>query len=498
MIGYLKIYFKYYTKIIYAHENKTEYFDFNSIKEKLKLNLNELEPMKLLKIYIFELLYEQCNKDNNTLISFIKDFSVDYLSSYIENISDTNKCKKDAKTNYFMFSYEILDIKLNLFKERIDKNKNPLLYNLFQNEDKINMLDKLPSINKLTNLIRESLYYKKTNDEIDSSYLNDEKEIIEIKDFKKLKEDYISNYNSLISDNSQILSNDINYPLGKFIIEKNKLLYTIYKDFINSQNNFIESLIKGNISDEIKEFLKNIDIIYVQDARESDILEENKILEFISQNSFIKYKFDESNNDILFDETFKNTYFNFDKIEKLIIFEILKGVKKFYPIDNGIKKVVKREEYKEIDKGIISDYQKKFGIDNISDENIQKINNNLNNLIKEDNYNLLLPNLLLSLQYLMIHIYSNSNNLTNDYYIEDVIRSIPPANTWIQLDLLKKLFEIKENEKGNNGAGTKPTTEVNNDFNFMDAFNDIANGTKNYKLSQLITIFNIYQNLTKN
>ena len=256
-----------------------------------------------------------------------------------------------------MFSYEILDIKLNLFKERIDKNKNPLLYNLFQNEDKINMLDKLPSINKLTNLIRESLYYKKTNDEIEKSYLSDEKEIIERKDFKKLKEDYISNYNSLISDKSQILSNDDNnyYPLGKFIIEKNDLLYTIYKDFINSQNNFIESLIKGNISDEIKEFLKNIDTIYVQDAQESDILEENKILEFISQNSFIKYKFDESNNDILFDETFKNTYFNFDKIEKLIIFEILKGVKKFYPIDNGIKKVVKIEEYKEIDKGIIID-----------------------------------------------------------------------------------------------------------------------------------------------
>ena len=449
--------------------------------------------MKLLKIYIFELLYEQCNKDNNTLISFIKDSSVDYLNSYIENISDTIKCKKDAKTNYFMFSYEILDIKLNLFKERIDKNKNPLLYNLFQNKDKINKLDKLPSINKLTNLIRESLYYKKTNDEIDSSYLNKEKEIIERKDFEKLKKDYISNYNSLISDKSQILSNDINYPLGKFIIEKNDLLYTIYKDFINSQNNFIESLINGNISDEIKEFLKNINTIYVQDEQESDILEENKIFEFIIQNSFIKYKFDESNNDILFDETFKNTYFNFDKIEKLIIFEILKGVKKFYPIDNGIKKVVKIEEYKEIDKGIINDYQKKFGIDNISDENIQKINNYLNNLSKEDNYNL-----LLSLQYLMIHIYSNSNNLTNDYYIEDVIRSIPPANTWIQLDLLKKLFEIKEDEQGNNGGGTKQTTEGNNDFDFMDAFIDIDNGTKNHKLSQLITIFNICQNLTKN
>ena len=484
MIGYIKIYFKYYAKIIYNCQNRNEIFNFKSIEDTLKLNQNKSEPMKLLKIYIFELIYEQCNKENKILIEFIDNYNIDYLKSSIEKISEYIEYKKKTKTNYFMFLYEVPNIKL--FKERIDPNKNILLNNLFQNEDKITMLNKLPSINKVTNIILESLNYKKTKEQLKNK-LKDEAEIMKIDGFTALMENYILNYNSLIDDDSQRLINDYkDYPLDKFIIEKNNennLLYSIYKNFINNQNNFIDGLINNKNSKGINEFLQKIETIYVQDAQESDILkrlEENKILEFIIQNSFIKYNFDNSNKDILFDVTYKNINFDFDKIEKLIMFEVLVSLKKFYPEEYGIKKLkLKGEKYKEIDNDIINDYQQKFGNKTLEDNEKNKINDFLKDLSKKDNYEL-----LLSLQYLMYHILSESNNLSKDKDITEVIKSISQENTWIQFDLLKQLFRKEERQ----------VKEDDDYFDYIEAFNNNYR-ENNCKLNQLIKIFDICKNV---
>jgi hypothetical protein len=50
MIGYLKIYFKYYAKIIYKCKNNSEFFPFDSIKKSLNLSLNDnIAPNNFLK-----------------------------------------------------------------------------------------------------------------------------------------------------------------------------------------------------------------------------------------------------------------------------------------------------------------------------------------------------------------------------------------------------------------------------------------------------------------
>ena len=493
MIGYLKIYFKFYVKIIYKCKNKSEFFDFKSIKDQLNLEKNSLETMKNLHLYILKLLLQQCqsNEKEVELMDFINDNNLDYLKQYCGNVSEFIKSKKKEEPNYFRICYEIPTVKL--LKERIDPNKNPLLNISLINKDKIYKLNKIPFINKLTNIMLEFLNYKKSKDEIKNK-LKDEKEIIEISNFKSLMEDYIKNYNSLIEDSKLTNNNYENYSLDYFIIDKNNdknSLYKIYKDFIINQNNFIESL-NNNNSKELNEFFQNIEIIYVQDANEADIpkiIDEDKVFETIIKNGFIKYSLDSNN-----DENFKKVDFDIDRIEKILIYDNLFQIKKFYPEEYGIRSLKYiGEVYEDINDDIINDYRKQFNKKTISEKEQQSIIDFVNELSKKDNYEL-----LLSLQYLMIHILSlstkSSSYLTDDKDIKDIVKLIPQANAWIKFDLLKKVFNIKEEGDGNNGE----KKEIDPfDFDFMAAFNNNIETQKenNYKLNQLISIFDICKNL---
>ena len=347
------------------------------------------------------------------------------------------------------------------------------------------------------------LNYKKTKDEIKRTLLENEKDILGFKEFKESIKDYIKNYNSLIDNYNKknnnkykkINENYENYSLDYFIIEENSdknLLYQIYKDFINNQNKFIEDLIKNNSIKKLIVFLHDTEIIQVQDASESNIpqlIDENKLLEVIIKNCFLKYSFDSNNNNI-YDENDKKLYFNYDKIEKSLIYEIFHDIKRFYSAEYGIIKIkFKGDEYKVINDEIIKDYEKKYNNKAIDENGEKKIIDFLKSKNKEDNYEL-----LLSLQYLMIHILSlskeNSSNATKDNDIVDIIKRIPKdqANSRIKIELLKQLFNIKEEGEGNNVK-----EKINEEVNFLDLFNATVNiqQDNNYKLNQLISIFDI-------
>ena len=518
MVAYLKIYFKYYAKIIYKCENKPELFPFKSIVDGLNLNQNTLEPMKLLHIYILELILEQCKKKESELKDFIKKKNIDYLMKYYKNISESIN-EKNVETNYFMFCYETPSIKL--LKERIVPVKNPSLKNLFENENTIVKLNKLPFINKIANIMLDFLSYKKTKDEIQKTTLKSlivETEFIDNNNFEKLMENYIKNYNSLIDDSKKIDYNNYgNYSLDYFVVEENSgknLLYNIYKDFINNQNQFIESLINDEGSEELNDYLKNTKMIYVQDAKESDIpkiLEDNKLFEVIIKNCFITFSFD-SNNNIIYNENYKKVNFNYDEIGKILIYEFLPEMKKFYPAEYGIRKIkLKGDVYKSINDDIINDYGKKFNYKNIDEKGKKIIIDFIKKQKKEDIYEL-----LLSLQYLMIHIlssttkYKNSSNIAEDNDIVGVIESVPEGNRWIKFELLKQLFNIKGEEETNKNIIDKTLIKKeksggneileDNEFDYMGTFNSIINTPKDkkdndYKLNQLISIFDICKNL---
>ena len=504
MIGYLKIYFKYYAKILHKHKNKSVEFGlgFKSIVTSLKLNQNTLESMKMLHTYILELILDQCHKNFDDLKSFIIDNNINYLKQYIENIEDIQDLNKFIKTNknnnenYFKFCYEIPTIQL--LKERIDQNRNPLLYHLYTNKDKITMLNKLPSINKIINIMMEFLNYKKTKDEINSKPLKDEKEISEIDNFNLLMEDYIKNYNSLVDDSKKIINKYENYSLDYFIIKEDSdknSLYQICEKFIENQNQFIESLINDNIPEEINIFFKNAQTIHIQDANESNIpklLDENEFFEIIMKNCFIEYSFD-SNNNIIWDESYKKVNFNFEQIEKILIYETLSEIKKFYSAKYGIRTIkLKDNEYKFIDDQIINDYQEKFNNKPIDEEGKKSIIEFLKGIKEKENYEL-----LLSLQYLLIHILSlqkkDKPNLTEHNDIDDIIKPIP-KDSWIQFELLKQLLNINQ-EEGNGGEnGQDEGSDI------MDLFTNIINTKRtkqkmNYKLNQLISIFDICKSI---
>ena len=120
IIGYIKAYFKHFANIIYKCENKPEFFDFNSIDEKLHLSTISDNYMKNVKIYIAELIFIECRKDDDELYNFIKNKDIKYLQFIGEKFSEQiNELKNNTVQNYFRIIYEIPSFKL--IKEKLNE-----------------------------------------------------------------------------------------------------------------------------------------------------------------------------------------------------------------------------------------------------------------------------------------------------------------------------------------------------------------------------------------
>ena len=287
IIGYIEAYFKHFATVIYKCENKPEFFDFNSIDEKLHLSTISDNYMKNVKIYIAELIFIECRKDDDELYNFIKNKDIKYLQFIDEKFSEQiNELKNKTCQNYFRIIYEIPSFKL--IKEKLNE-KNKVLIWLLDNKEKIYKLNKLNSINSIVNKMMEHLKYRQTKSYIKKTKLGEEKAILHYDEGKMKK--YIDSYNSILEildkkDKKINISEYENCSLDYFVVDnksENNYLYNIYEQLIKYQNEFIDIIYDNfdTYKNDIEEIRKNE--IRIQEANEKDIINftEEKFLDII-------------------------------------------------------------------------------------------------------------------------------------------------------------------------------------------------------------------------
>ena len=408
-----------------------------------------------------------------------------------------------------------LDIpNLNMLRDSFnnsEKNKYPLLNIILNDMNDIEFLQRIPIINKFSNIMIDFLSYKKTKDECLSSSLLNEKEnmmndCIQTNDnFNKIIYNYITNYNFLLEKlnktNNKINENNYwNYNLDYFIIRDDNnrnCLLEIYQEFIEKQNNFISEIMDNEIH---KKYLENINEIYIQDAKEMEIpklCSDEKLIKIIINNSYKEFNFNEN---MEYKGNEKSFFFDFDKIEKNLGENILFGIKRFINLNIGIRKTIYKNEinYDIHNIDILYYFKKKYKKYLLLEENEEKdiINSIIKNKTrykKEDFF--------LSLKFLMHYILSK--NLKNDDNIFDIIKSMPVANfNPIQTEqyiLIKTFFEIKDNkyiENNQNNIQNNNQLNQNNgdddDDDFFELANTPMNNTgNNYTVDKLISIYQI-------
>ena len=415
IIGYIKAYFKHFANIIYKCENKPEFFDFNSIDEKLHLSTISDNYMKNVKIYIAELIFIECRNRDDELYNFIKNKDIKYLQFIGEKFSEQiNELKNNTVQNYFRIIYEIPSFKL--IKEKLNE-KNKVLNWLLDNKEKIYKLNKLYSINSIANKMIEHLKYRQTKSYIEKTKLGEEKAILNYDEGKMKK--YIDSYNSILEildkkDKKINISKNENCSLDYFVVDdksENNYLYNIYEQLIKYQNEFIDIIYDNfdTYKNDIEEIRKNE--IRIQEANEKDIINftEEKFLDIIINSSFVDFSLDEK---IIFEKT----DLNLDMIEKNIIEEIIPGIKKFICGKSAIRKIIYKDDINnelsdEMLNEILCDFEKKITSQIINDEQKKNIIENIKSLDKNK--------ILLSLQYLMFYILSNE--IKEDENINDLL-----------------------------------------------------------------------------
>jgi len=321
----------------------------------------------------------------------------------------------------------------------------------------------------ITNIIYYNLCYKKSKKYFEETLLEKEKE--NIPDYNdKLMKEYVDNYNSILEnkDKKIAIDNYEKYTLDYFIIDKNNeknLLYEIYSQFIKNQNDFINKC-KG---------YENIEEIYIQDSNENDILKfkEENLIDIIINCSYVDCLTNDNNIII------NGFNFDFDMIEKLIINNMIPGIKKFISGEFGIKQMkYYGEKYNDLNNDIISEFNKKIKSDNLDNEQINKIKY----YIETKNKNEVLS-ILISLQSLMISILEK----LDDININDEIKIDENDNC-------AKLFF--ENISGNNQEKMINDDQINEKEGLDDYLNDLNEEDEGevYKVCHLSSIYNICKN----
>jgi len=458
-VGYIKSYFKYFSNILFLYKNDITTFDFTSVDKKLNLSKNNDNYIKNVLFYIFEIIFLKCQKNDDEMKSFIEDKNIYYLKSIIDlgnNFKEImNKYKDNSNENYFRLYYDIPSLKL--LKEKLDKNKNPVLNWIVNNMDKIYKLNRLNSINLFTNKLYNHLSCKFTKDEISKIPLKEEKKSIKNFDEDLIK-NFIDDYNSFCDEKNRIKKDKYDdCTLDYFVIDKKNFLYEIYEKLIEYQNEFLLNISKKK---EYETYIKNIEEIYIQDANDNDVprLNEKKLLDVIINYSFLENK---------------ETNFNFDMIEKKLIEETIPGIKKFISGDLAIRQIIYKGKFNTLNNDILYDFQKKMK-SKILNKKQEEI---ILGKIKGKTKNELLP-LLLSIQSLMMFILSKINNSFQGFNMDSEI-----------IEPIKLMEEEESNIYSNEIQELKSLFKNKNDNleNYMDSDDD--QNDSDYEICHLISVF---------
>ena len=470
IIGYIKSYFKYYSSIIYDCGNGNENFNFSSIDNELQMISNNEDYMKNLKVYIFELIFNKCQKNADILENFVNGKNIEYLKPYIKTgtnyIESIKNMKQEIKENYFKYNYEIPCVKL--LKEKLNENEYKVLYFIINNSENFYKLNKLESINSITNIINDYLSYNKTKTEIEKTPLKDEKQNgLNYED--ELMEQFIKNYNSLIKNKDDIIKekNYNEYTLNHFIIDKDNSLYEIYKEFIKYQNEFLDDVGKCKTYEN---YVKNIEEIYIQDAIKNNILniEENDLINIIIDCSII----DINNNAI------NGFNFNFDIIEKKLIEKMIPGIKRFIQEKYGIRIIkYKGDKYNYLNNEILYDFVKKIESKNINEKQKERIIDKMKDKNKDE--------VLLSIQSLMLSILENFKDVKEQESINDYLKV---NNNIDNVDSLKAVLGIDDNiDEGENKG-----EDDDNDDDYLNAMNQ-GNNNKSQEELKIFHLYSIFE-----
>ena len=380
--------------------------------------------------------YKIYNKNNKEILE-MKDESI---KSILEETSDINNLSNEIYplinyfytanyTNYEKFYEEFISIPNNNIKYPVIMN----YLNYSQDEIFNKFFESFKLINPFVNYVIEKYSNKITREEaknklIKNEIKNDENMKKLFNDFKKGWEKIyknLSNYDchgqlpekNITEDDclAYCLNDNLEDNYGKYIA-------TAYKDFITYQNNFLKSLIENNINNEyLYEYSNQIKKeIIVQRAKKEEIVSleiENELFDsFEDLVIFFSYRnFFNENGNINY-LNYKQNKFDFYSIE-VELSKILLPQKRLFKNEQIQDFIIYAFENFNNNSNIILDFIEKI-------KKMELLSNdekaNLNKIIKNIDYKLILFNL----QSLFLY-FVNKKNINGNEILNDEIKNLP-------------------------------------------------------------------------
>jgi hypothetical protein len=395
---------------------------------------------------------------------------------------------------FLISKYPDLNEMEKCLEKKKDYTQNYCLLNqvLICNED-YDKIENVVNINKLVNLLYQKYNNKIERDKAKTKLILDcfdeNDNIEEIK--TNLLNPYIESWNKIKSKATNYLCRptmpELNitkeHTLIHFLPDDGELyggmyLASAYKFFIETQNEFVKTIIKSIGPDSLlRSYLSQLSQeIHVQEANEEDVLRINSNTKKLARDMIFQYSMRDifKKGKIDFKEFKKSIKFDFDSIENELARRILPGVKQFiYSEENEPIKFISYlyETFRSNRSSIITNYNLKYPSRRLTFEE-EKL---LYTFIKEkkgkkQSFNI---DIMSSCQILIDYI--QKENFNKNKSIADVIRELPK---YIEIDDLLKSFFIENTEDMNEIN----TNENNNDEN-----------VENIQMFSINTLINIYE-----
>ena len=389
-------------------------------------------------------------KEKNERILNIKPDSSKVI---IQEIFPYNKYDKKIFPDFKYFYLSELPSKedfINKFNSRENNKEDYPIINMILNDQEIQQKAKLmkylPKINELCNYIINFVSFRYSREEAKKILIEQE-----INDDKiNLLKEFIPIYNELRFYMRQKLGNayskmELNeLKLSDLCIDSEEEgfgfnIYLIYKEMIEWQNNFINTIINsGKQKLQIYKELFELKIM-IQDCEEDQILYLPQLDDYLKSNDNNIDILDNKNKFNLLKIIFDNSYrkenkviYNFNEIENALISNILHRIKSF---KSEIRKVVYQYEFNIGDRSkIIMDFMKKYKQRELNEYELEAVfitllRNKINEIYD-------IKNILFSLNILIDIISDKSPNIN-----ESLFTIISTTKTIAISDMVKNFFE---------------------------------------------------------
>ena len=445
--------------------------------------INNFEALVKFEDELEKLIQEKCNKTKEEINKY-KELEKEILKdeksgiALIKELYDKSKYKKEDFPFYEFFyycNYLNEDYISNILKDK-DDNDYPVLSKYLKNkkqkelednediEDKYS-LDNLELFNKTLQLFND-VYSNQISRDLAERQTIKTSEIYREEKNAKLIDDFIELYNSFkIEDdkgNELILNKEKNCIIDFLLIDDNeygKSYRKIYKEFINKQNNELESLLDIKInSGEFNSNCKNK--INIQQIKENEIFSLTKKFKFtkvIFNSSYRKYI------DTQKHENYNEYEIRLKQVESEMTDSLLKNKRL---LNDNIKEFNFNYEVFSYE---ITDLISNFGYDkmpiNIEDKEIiyNFINKNAGNLEK---YKTMINNFITLIEYLNRANKDKNDKISESTKISDI--EIVKNLKNISKDF-KELFEVKQqnNQDKNNSNVNLNVSKITNIFDYF-------------------------------